>query len=577
MIKLNMILCDICLKLKTKLYIRNLRKDKVAKYGGKRLKIIRNILKIIVLTIFILSPLLFVQNIHTSYGSTNDLIVQGKNNAETIWLTLRQIYGYTDIATAAIMGNLQYESGLRSNNAENLYVGNNSSGTEDKDIAYTNMMNNNRAAFCDKDVAWSGQTNGSLSIGGRARDGYVGYGLAQWTYWNRKALLWDMAHEAGVSIDNIGIQLKVLDYELKNSYKSVRDTMQNTTDLTVATSAFLKGYERPADQSDSVVQKRTGGAISYYNTYSGKIYSDNSVTIEVNCNEMAVVNKDNVSLYNEPKTSGNVVTTMQNGQVITRINNSGKYVSDGKIFDGVLLANGKKGFVLRENLNTTDFSKVYRVKTSSGVGVNVRASKSTSSSRVTGIDEGGLVTVLEKGTKLENGYYWDYITAPDGVKGYVADNLLKKLIEDVPNEPEPEVPDTPTPPATTSEAFKIDSTKNEIKMIPSADYNTFKKVYSDVVITKPDGTNVTEGLIGTGYKITTGGKTYTAIKLGDTTGDGIINSADLLKIQKHLLKVISLDNTPNAIASDTNDDGNINSADLLKIQKKLLGVTEITL
>ena len=44
-----------------------------------------------------------------------------------------------------------------------------------------------------------------------------------------------------------------------------------------------------------------------------------------------------------------------------------------------------------------------------------------------------------------------------------------------------------------------------------------------------------------------------------------------------LLKVISLDNTPNAIASDTNDDGNINSADLLKIQKKLLGVTEITL
>ena len=61
-------------------------------------------------------------------------LVQGKNNAETIWLTLRQIYGYTDIATAAIMGNLQYESGLRSNNAENLYVGNNSSGTDRKSV-----------------------------------------------------------------------------------------------------------------------------------------------------------------------------------------------------------------------------------------------------------------------------------------------------------------------------------------------------------------------------------------------------------------------------------------------------------
>ena len=537
------------------------------------MKIIRILLKIIILTIFILSPLLFIYNKNISYGATNNLIVQGSNATETIWLTLRQIYGYTDIATAAIMGNLKFESGMRSNNAENLYVGNNSSGTEDKDIAYTNMMNGNRAAFCDKDIAWSGQTNGSLSIGGKARDGYVGYGLAQWTYWNRKALLWDMAHEAGVSIDDIGIQLKVLDYELKNSYTSVRNTMQNTTDLTVATSAFLKGYERPADQSDSVVQKRTGGAISYYNTYSGKIYSDNSVSFDANCNEMVVVKKDNVSLYNEPKTSGNVVATMQNGQVITRINNTGNFVSDGKIFDGVLLANGKKGFVLRENLNTTDFSKVYKVKTSSGNGVNVRASKSTSSSRVTGIDEGGLVTVLEKGTKLENGYYWDYITAPDGIKGYVADNLLKKLIEDINDEPEPTVPDTPNPPAT-SDAFKIDTTKNEIKMIPSADYNTFKSVYSDVEITKPDGTVITEGLVGTGYKIKTGGKTYTAIKLGDPTGDGKINILDSLRIRKYIIGEVNLENEYLS-AADSTGDTKVNILDSLKIRKYIINEATI--
>ena len=539
------------------------------------MKIIRILLKIIILTIFILSPLLFIYNKNISYGATNNLIVQGSNATETIWLTLRQIYGYTDIATAAIMGNLKFESGMRSNNAENLYVGNNSSGTEDKDIAYTNMMNGNRAAFCDKDIAWSGQTNGSLSIGGKARDGYVGYGLAQWTYWNRKALLWDMAHEAGVSIDDIGIQLKVLDYELKNSYTSVRNTMQNTTDLTVATSAFLKGYERPADQSDSVVQKRTGGAISYYNTYSGKIYSDNSVSFDANCNEMVVVKKDNVSLYNEPKTSGNVVATMQNGQVITRINNTGNFVSDGKIFDGVLLANGKKGFVLRENLNTTDFSKVYKVKTSSGNGVNVRASKSTSSSRVTGIDEGGLVTVLEKGTKLENGYYWDYITAPDGIKGYVADNLLKKLIEDINDEPEPTVPDTPNPPAT-SDAFKIDTTKNEIKMIPSADYNTFKSVYNDVEITRPDGTIITEGLVGTGYKIKTGGKTYTAIKLGDVNGDGTVDTVDRAMIKRFINNTYTLEGN-NRTAGDINLDNTVDTVDRAMIKRFINGTYSIVI
>ena len=78
------------------------------------MKIIRILLKIIILTIFILSPLLFIYNKNISYGATNNLIVQGSNATETIWLTLRQIYGYTDIATAAIMGNLKFESSMRS-------------------------------------------------------------------------------------------------------------------------------------------------------------------------------------------------------------------------------------------------------------------------------------------------------------------------------------------------------------------------------------------------------------------------------------------------------------------------------
>ena len=258
-----MILCDICLKLKTKAYIRNLRKDKVAKYGGKRLKIIRNLLKIIIITIFILSPLLFVQNIHTSYGATNDLIVQGRNNAETIWLTLRQIYGYTDIATAAIMGNLQYESGLRSNNAENLYVGNNSSGTEDKDIAYTNMMNNNRAAFCDKDVAWSGQTNGSLSIGGKARDGYVGYGLAQWTYHTRKAALLAFAKSRKKSIADLETQLQFLWKEMQN-YTGMMNVLRDAHDVLTASNVFLFSFERPADQGESVQTKRANFGKEFY-------------------------------------------------------------------------------------------------------------------------------------------------------------------------------------------------------------------------------------------------------------------------------------------------------------------------
>ena len=113
-------------------------------------------------------------------------------------------------------------------------------------------------------------------------------------------------------------------------------------------------------------------------------------------------------------------------------------------------------------------------------------------------------------------------------------------------------------------------------MIPSADYNTFKKVYNDVVITKPDGTAVTEGLIGTGYKITTGGKTYTAIKLGDPTGDGKINILDSLRIRKYIIGEVTLDKEYLS-AADSTCDTKVNILDSLKIRKYIINETTIDL
>ena len=70
-------------------------------------------------------------------------------------------------------------------------------------------------------------------------------------------------------------------------------------------------------------------------------------------------------------------------------------------------------------------------------------------------------------------------------------------------------------------------------------------------------------------------KQYDCVLYGDANGDGIINSADLLKIQKHLLNVSQLNDGANIKAADANKDGLINSGDLLRIQKYLLNVSEI--
>ena len=102
--------------------------------------------------------------------------------------------------------------------------------------------------------------------------------------------------------------------------------------------------------------------------------------------------------------------------------------------------------------------------------------------------------------------------------------------------------------------------------------------YGNVKITNANDTLVTDGLIGTGYKVTiqnaTNSETLTVIINGDTSGDGMVNALDLLQVQKNILGTFSLNGVYN-LAGDTSDDGIINALDLLQIQKSILGTYTI--
>lgn len=65
-------------------------------------------------------------------------------------------------------------------------------------------------------------------------------------------------------------------------------------------------------------------------------------------------------------------------------------------------------------------------------------------------------------------------------------------------------------------------------------------------------------------------KEFTNVVTGDINGDGIINSADLLKIRQHLIGAKPL-NGIYFTASDINYDNTVNSADLLRIRQHLIG------
>lgn len=173
------------------------------------------------------------------------MALNGKTNEEKIWNYLKS-KGLNDCGIAGLMGNLYAESGLRPNNLQNSY--------EKKlgytDDSYTAAVDNGTYCNFVKDCA--------------------GYGLAQWTYWSRKENLHKFAKDARKSIGDLEMQLDFLMKELQTGYKSVLTILKTATTICKASDAVLLQFERPADQSVSVQQKRAGYGQVYFDRYAAK-------------------------------------------------------------------------------------------------------------------------------------------------------------------------------------------------------------------------------------------------------------------------------------------------------------------
>lgn len=149
--------------------------------------------------------------------------------------------GLSDIAKAALMGNLFAESGFVSNNLQNSYE--KKLGYTDEE--YTKAVDNGTYKNFIHDKA--------------------GYGLAQWTYWSRKQELFVYARDhGGKSIGDFVMQEEFLWYELNKSFKSMLNKLSKTSTLKEATDIVLIEFENPADKSEAVKNKRLAYAEEFY-------------------------------------------------------------------------------------------------------------------------------------------------------------------------------------------------------------------------------------------------------------------------------------------------------------------------
>lgn len=155
--------------------------------------------------------------------------------------------GLNDFGIAGLMGNLYAESGFKPCNLQNTYE----KSLNMTDATYTAAVDSGAYTNFVKDSA--------------------GYGLAQWTYWSRKQAMLEYHQKAGKSIGDLETQLGFLAHELATSYStSVWKVLKEATSILEASNAVLLKFERPADQSISVQNKRAEFGKKYYDAYAAK-------------------------------------------------------------------------------------------------------------------------------------------------------------------------------------------------------------------------------------------------------------------------------------------------------------------
>ena len=185
-----------------------------------------------------------------------------------------------------------------------------------------------------------------------------------------------------------------------------------------------------------------------------------------------------------------------------------------------------------------------------------------------------IVTRIEKANSRNGKTYWDKIRKADGTIGYVAretdydESAYKLYLVPVNNT------STNNSNVTSTNKVKIDETQKIITVSPDAIAQDILDAFggkAKIVRADNNYLNGPQDSMSTGFKVE---DKYTVIKKGDSTGDGKVDTADLLNVQKQLLSIFTIEGIYKQ-AADTNNDNKIDTADLLSVQKKLLNISDI--
>ena len=179
---------------------------------------------------------------------------------QQIWNYLLEITGNA-YAAAGLMGNLYAESGLIPTNLQDACEA--SLGYED--ATYTEAVDS--GTYSDFATDWAG------------------YGLAQWTWQERKQNLLSFAQDAGLSVGSLDLQLRFLAWELEE--RELLPELQAACSVREASNLVLFRYEAPLDTGAQTQTVRCGLSMTFYNQFAGTLSQGQKDILEATANPVA--------------------------------------------------------------------------------------------------------------------------------------------------------------------------------------------------------------------------------------------------------------------------------------------------
>ena len=357
----------------------------------------------------------------------------------------------------------------------------------------------------------------------------------------------------------------------RSTTSSVLDRIAGSSDIVLSVERFSDGWHKV------VLESGTIGYVKFNTDYLEEIAD---VT---NCYEEKIINS-NYILRVGPGYEHTEITTLKAGDIVYRIDNTGRYTFGEITWDRIILKDGRQGFIPRDVLGSIDVEENNnQIIENTTLGENIvendvlendiSAENIVENLTQEGDTNNELIENNTEDNNEENEVKQNEIEIQNNIENNeINENYVEKnnvMQNETENKNTNNIDINETEANQNNETIE-DDTKEERKYLIIGPEKQAKDL--DGVVTK-NGVETEE--VGTGYKINIDGKEYIIVKRGDANGDGYVKANDDLIIKDYIIGTNNNLKDEYLQASDVTNDKAVKANDYLKIKDHIMYGVEI--